>query len=67
MTGTYEMNKMTYVASITLMHMLGGSHALAEIGVTDACQDEAVELQDKLDHNKADYSADSRRKAKNHV
>ena len=61
------MNKMTYVASITLMHMLGGSHALAEIGVTDACQDEAVELQDKIDNNKDDYTAESRRKAKNQL
>jgi hypothetical protein len=45
----------------------GTSPALADVGVTDACQDDAKELQDKIRDNKDDYTAESRRKAKNHL
>ena len=34
------------------------------MGVTDACQDRVKELEDKIKDNKDDYTAESRRKAK---
>jgi hypothetical protein len=36
-------------------------------GVTDACQDDVRELEDKMKDNKDDYTAESRRKAKTHL
>jgi hypothetical protein len=41
--------------------------ALADVGVTDDCQDDIKELQDRIDDNKDDYTSESRRKAKNHL
>jgi hypothetical protein len=47
--------------------MSGASLSLAEVGVTDNCQEEVDELMDKIDDDKDDYTAESRRKAKNHL
>lgn len=35
----------------------------AQVGVTDACQEDIKDLEDKIDNNKDDYTAESRRKA----
>lgn len=32
---------------------------LAEVGITDKCQEEVKELEDKIEENKDDYSADA--------
>jgi RNA processing factor Prp31 len=37
--------------------------ATADVGVTDRCQEEVRELEDKIRDNKDDYTAESRRKA----
>ncbi len=61
------MKPMLYAALIAAIAMPGASPSLADVGVTDACQDEADELQDEIDKNKDDYTVESRRKAKNHL
>ena len=58
------MNRMTYIAIIVAMNFVGAAPALADLGVTDACQDDIKDLQDKINDNKDDYTAESRRKAK---
>ncbi len=40
---------------------------LADVGITDQCQKEVKELEDKIDENKDDYSAEARRKARGHL
>lgn len=40
---------------------------LAEVGVTDNCQQEVKELEDKIDKNKDDYTAEARRKARTNL
>lgn len=61
------MKPMSYALLIAAMAVSGPSPSLAEVGVTDACQDEADELQQEIDKNKDDYTAESRRNAKNHL
>ncbi|MEN8131103.1 MAG: hypothetical protein ABFS45_13095 [Pseudomonadota bacterium] len=61
------MNKITLCALITAMSLWGASPSIADVGVTNACQDDIKELQDKINDNKDDYTAESRRKAKNHL
>ena len=46
---------------------LTGVAAMADVGVTDACQDDIRDLQEKIDDNKDDYTAESRRKAQQHL
>jgi alpha/beta superfamily hydrolase len=61
---------MTCIALITLiaaMSLWCISPSMAEVGVTDACQDDVRELEDKMKDNKDDYTAESRRKAKSHL
>lgn len=38
--------------------------ALAEVGITDKCQEEVKELEDRIDKHKDDYTSEARRKAK---
>ena len=38
--------------------------ASAEVGITDKCQEEVKELEDKIDKNKDDYTSEARRKAR---
>ena len=52
------------MALITVMNLVDAAPALADLGVTDACQDDIKDLQDKINDNKDDYTAESRRKAK---
>lgn len=40
---------------------------IADVGVTDACQDDIRELEEKIRHDKEDYTAESRRKAKSQL
>jgi hypothetical protein len=60
-------NRIVLVAFVAAMHLWGASSAAADVGVTDACQDDVKNLADKIDDNKDDYTAESRRKAKNHL
>lgn len=61
------MNKMTCTTLIAVMTLGIASPSLADVGVTDACQDDIKDLQDKINDNKDDYTAESRRKAKNQL
>ena len=61
------MRGITRGALLVSMSLWGSSPAMADVGVTGACQDDAKELQDKIRDNKDDYTAESRRKAKNHL
>lgn len=36
----------------------------ADVGITDKCQEEVRELEDKIDANKDDYTSEARRKAR---
>lgn len=58
------MNRMTCVALMTAINLWCILPAMADVGVTDSCQDDARELADKIQDNKDDYTAESRRKAK---
>ena len=61
------MNKMIFIAIIFAMSLWCISPSMAEVGVTDACQDDVKELMDKINDNSDDYTAESRRKAKKHL
>ena len=61
------MDRMTYVALIAALAIPAAAPSFADVGVTDACQQEADELQAEIDDNADDYTAESRRKAKNHL
>lgn len=38
--------------------------ASADVGLTDKCQEEVKELEEKIDKNKDDYTSEARRKAR---
>jgi hypothetical protein len=61
------MHRTLQVALLAAMSLWGASSAVADLGVTDACQDDVKELEDKINDNKDDYTAEARRKAKNHL
>lgn len=64
--GDKEMKKsMTYCAALVLIGGLTYSlQTLGDVGVTDNCQDEVKELEDEMEENRDDYTAESRRRAK---
>jgi uncharacterized membrane protein (DUF2068 family) len=61
------MNKMIFIAVIFAMSLWCIWPLMADVGVTDACQDDVKELMDKINDNNDDYTAESRRKAKKHL
>ena len=61
------MNRIICIAMIAAMSLWCISPSMAEVGVTDACQKDVKELEDDIDDNKDDYTAESRRKAKQHL
>ena len=61
------MNRRICVTLIVAMSLWGAAPSIADIGVTDNCQDDIKDLQDKISDNKDDYTAESRRKAKNQL
>ena len=61
------MNKMIWIVLIVVINLCCISPSTAEVGVTDACQDDVKELMDKINDNRDDYTAESRRKAKKHL
>ena len=61
------MKPMIYAALLAAITIPTALPSVAEVGVTDACQEEADELERKIDKNEDDYTAESRRKAKNHL
>lgn len=58
------MNRVPTITLIFAMVFCCSSTSLAEVGVTDSCQEDAKELKAKINDNKDDYTAESRRKAK---
>ena len=58
------MTRTTYFALIAAMSMCCAAPTMAELGTTDGCQKEARELMEKIHDDKDDYTAESRRKAK---
>jgi hypothetical protein len=67
MKGAYLMNRIICIAMIAAMSLWCISPSMAEVGVTDACQKDVKEIEDDIDDNKGDYTAESRRKAKQHL
>lgn len=57
------MNKKSLITLILSLDLCYVPLSMAEVGITDACQDDVKELQDKMRDNKDDYTAESRRKA----
>jgi len=51
------------LASVLTAFSLSPS-VLAEVGITDNCQEEVQELEDEIERDKDDYTAEARRKAK---
>jgi hypothetical protein len=41
--------------------------ATADVGITDKCQEEVKELEEKIEENKDDYTSEARRKARAHL
>ena len=56
-------NKIFCVLLITLLSLSIIAPAMAEVGITDGCQQSVKELEQKIKENKSDYTAESRRKA----
>lgn len=61
------MNKITMVILIGVVCSWAATATLADVGVTDACQDDVKELEEEIDDNKDDYTAESRRKARSQL
>ena len=61
------MNSITIRTLIGVVCTLAATATLSDVGVTDACQDDAKELEEEIDDNKDDYTAESRRKAKSQL
>ena len=61
------MNKTTLTALTGTVCIWTAPASIADVDVTDACQDEIRELQEKINDSKDDYTAESRRRAENHV
>jgi hypothetical protein len=57
------MNKRAFLMRIAAVGVWVVSPAMADVGVTDACQDDIRELEEKISDNKDDYTMESRRKA----
>jgi len=62
-----SMKRQLTIAVLIVVLLLSAGFAQAEIGVTDACQDQVDELLDKLNSDKDEYTAESRAKAKKHL
>ena len=58
------MNKLITVTLLALGASCLAFPVIADVGVTDKCQEEVEELADKIDRNKDDYTAEARRKAR---
>ena len=61
------MKKTICIAIIAALVFWGISPSMAQVGVTDGCQEDVDELMDEINDNKDDYTAESRRKAKKHL
>jgi hypothetical protein len=60
-----EFMKKSAALVLSALFALGLSLSVtADVGVTDKCQEEVKELEDKIDKNKDDYTSEARRKAK---
>lgn len=57
------MNKKVLITLIATLNLGYVPLSQAEVGVTDACQDDVRDLEEKMRVNKDDYTAESRRKA----
>ena len=58
------MNKTHTLCLMIAFFFICAAPAQADVGVTDACQDEIRELEDKIDDNKDEYTDESRREAR---
>ena len=61
------MNRITMVTLIGVVCSWTATATVADVGVTDACQNNVKELEEEIDDNKDDYTAESRRKARNQL
>lgn len=67
MKETYQMTRVICIALMTVVSLWCISPCMAEMGVTDSCQDDVRGLEDKIKDSKDDYTAESRREAKRHL
>lgn len=58
------MNKTAAIALYALITFGITPSVMADVGITDQCQEEVTELEEKIDQNKDDYTAEARRKAR---
>ena len=61
------MNRKTRIALFVVLSLGCIFPSMADVGVTDSCQDDAKKLGDKIRDDKDDYTSESRRKAKNQL
>jgi hypothetical protein len=60
--------KKTYAcALLAALCLFAAPPVLAEIGVTDECQEDIEKLEDEIERDRDDYTAESVRKAKNQL
>ncbi len=64
--GGDEMKKAVKISTYILLmaFWLVSVQAVADLGVTDNCQDEVKELEEKMEENRDDYTAESRTRAR---
>ena len=65
--GASVVKRITLVTLIGVVCSWAASVTVADVGVTDACQDDVRELEEEINDNKDDYTAESRRKAKSQL
>jgi hypothetical protein len=61
------LNRMGIISFMAVTGFSVIAPTIADVGVTDACQDDIKELEGKIRDDKKDYTAESRRKAKNQL
>lgn len=61
------MKRIIRIALISALGLSVSTGVYADVGVTDACQDDIKDLKDDIDRNKDDYTSESRRKANNQL
>ena len=61
------MKKPIKIGLLATVFSMSASFSQAEIGITDACQEQVDELLEKINDNPDDYTPESRAKAKKHL
>ncbi len=57
------MKKYAFCMVMVAMLLMFGGPLMADVGITNDCQDDIADLKDEMKRDKDDYTAESRRKA----